>query len=65
MTVMVAPTAMMPRAQLEGLDVSGGVGRGCRPDGDRMTRRISRGMRPTAAMPVPGVKPRPSDLARA
>ena len=31
----------------------------------RMTSRTSRGMTPTAAMPVPAVKPRPSDLARA
>ncbi len=30
----------------------------------RMTRRTSRGMTPTAAIPVPAVKPRPSDLAR-
>ena len=31
---------------------------------DRTTSRTSRGMMPTAAMPVPAVKPRPSDLAR-
>ena len=31
----------------------------------RMTRRTSRGMTPTAAMPVPAVNPSPSDFARA
>ncbi len=30
----------------------------------RITRRTSRGMIPIAAMPLPDVKPRPSDFAR-
>ena len=31
---------------------------------EMITRRISRGMTPTAARPMPAVKPRPSDFAR-
>ena len=63
MTVMIAPTAMIARAAIEGREVGGRAGED-QAEADRMTSRISRGMTPTAAIPVPAVKPRPSDLAR-
>ena len=78
--VMVAPTAMIGEGDEEdrcagtaAVETDEGMPHGDRTPKmparieprERMTSRISRGISPTAAMPVPSVKPRPSDLARA
>ena len=62
MTVMVAPMAMTARAMARNAKLPVAPVR-TRPS-ERMRRRTSRGMTPTAAIRVPAVKPSPSDLAR-
>jgi hypothetical protein len=62
MTVMIEPTAMIRSAATRIVRLA--VAPATTRPRLRMTSRISRGIRPTAAIPVPAVKPRPSDLAR-
>ena len=69
MVVMVAPTAIMARAILMmRIPRVGSVVGSSRPPITRpivsTTRRTSRGMMPTVAIPLPALNPRPSALAR-
>ncbi len=72
MTVIVAPSAMIARAPREDRRARSRPRVAATPPARpaahspsvRTTRRTSRGMSPIDAMPVPVVKPSPSDLAR-